>query len=448
MTTKLTYFRRFKLQLIRVVAGLVFALACASVFAHIPVLMEGERPSLAPVLEGMKDAVVNISVTTRQGYTITWFDEWGQLNPRRSERNVQAAGSGVIIDAKRGLVVTNNHVISQAQRVVITLQDRRTFDAEFLGNDPTTDIALLKIDAENLTELALADSDELRVGDFVIAIGNPFGLGQTVTSGIVSALGRNQVGIVNTEDFIQTDASINPGNSGGALIDIEGNLIGINTAILSPSGASSGIGFAIPSNMVKAISEQLIEYGDISRGMFGIEYQPVTKEFKDLLDLPTIKGVVVTKVIAGSGADKAGMRIDDVITEVDGKEIENSQDLITKIALLRVGQEFDLTVFRNGDEIQVQGNVQEYQRGNELLSGVYVDDIPASHPHYGRIRGVVVSAVDTRLSQTRLLVGDIILEINRTNVSRLSDLNSIDLTSRPMILLVLRGTQYFRLPIR
>ena len=445
MSVRSLNFRKPALQFL---CAFLVTLLCASATAHIPAFMEGERPSLAPILEGMKDAVVNISVTTRQGYSIAWFDEWGRLNPRQYPRDVQNAGSGVIIDAERGLVVTNNHVIAQAQLVVITLQDRRTFDAQVLGRDPRTDIALLKINADNLTELTLGDSDELQVGDFVIAIGNPFGLGQTVTSGIVSALGRNQVGIVNTEDFIQTDASINPGNSGGALIDIEGNLVGINTAILSPSGASSGIGFAIPSNMVDAITEQLIEYGNVSRGMFGIEYAPVTKDLSELIDLPETNGVVVTKVVAGSGADKAGMRIDDVITKVDGKEITNSQDLITRIALLRVGQPFDLTVIRNGEAINVQGTVQEYQPGIELLPGIYVDDIPSSHPHYGKIRGVVVSAVDSRRSESNFMVDDVILEINRTPISRTSDVESMNLRGRPLILRVLRGTQQFRLLVR
>ncbi len=439
---------RTNYRLIRAIVVGVSLLTSTISFAHIPVFMEGERPSLAPILEGMKDAVVNISVTTRQGYSISWFDDLGELNPRRRYREVQNAGSGVIIDANRGLVVTNHHVIAQAQRVVITLQDRRTFDAEFLGSDPTTDIAILRIDATDLTELSLGDSDELRVGDFVIAIGNPFGLGQSVTSGIVSALGRNEIGIAGAEDFIQTDASINPGNSGGALIDIEGNLIGINTAIISRSASSSGVGLAIPSNMVKTISEQLLEYGDISRGMFGIAFDPVTNELKQVLGLPDISGVVVTKVIAGSGADVAGMRIDDVITEVDGRKIANSQDLMTKIALLRVGQEFDLTVFRNGEEIEVQGTVQEFKIGNELVPGVYVDDIPASHPYYGRIRGVVVSTVDSRRSEAQLLVGDIILEINTTRISRPADIQALDMERRPLILLVLRGTQQFRLILR
>ena len=428
--------------------ALLVTLAYTSSSAHIPAFMEGERPSLAPVLERMKDAVVNISVTTRRGYRIAWFDGLGNLNPRHLPNDVQNAGSGVVIDAKQGLVVTNHHVISQARRIVITLQDRRSFDAEFLGSDPTTDIALLRIDTSNLTELPLGDSDKLRVGDFVIAIGNPFGLGQTVTSGIVSALGRNQVGIIGAEDFIQTDASINPGNSGGALIDIEGNLIGINTAIFSPTGASSGIGFAIPSNIVRAISEQLIKYGNISRGIFGVRSEPVSRDLAELLELPDINGVVVTEVIAGSEADKAGMRIDDVIIEVDGREVANSEDLGTKIALLRVGEEFDLTVIRDGEEFQVRGTVQEYQIGNELLPGIYVDEIPSSHPYYGQIRGVVISAVDSRRSELNLQSDDIILEINTTSISRVSDIQNVDLDSRPLILRVLRGRQQFRIILR
>lgn len=430
------------------VCALLVMLLYTSSSAHIPAFIEGERPSLAPVLEQMKDAVVNISVTTRRGYRISWFDEVGRLNPRHLPRDVQNAGSGVVIDAEQGLVVTNHHVISQARRIVITLQDRRSFDAEFLGSDPTTDIALLRIDTSKLTDLPLGDSDQLRVGDFVIAIGNPFGLGQTVTSGIVSALGRNQVGIIGAEDFIQTDASINPGNSGGALIDIEGNLIGINTAIFSPTGTSSGIGFAIPSNIVKAISEQLIKYGNISRGIFGVRSEPVSRDLAVLLELPDINGVVVTEVIAGSEADKAGMRIDDVIIEVDGREVANSEDLGTKIALLRVGQEFDLTVIRDGEEFQVRGTVQEYQIGNELLPGIYVDEIPSSHPYYGQIRGVVISAVDSRRSELNLQSDDIILEINTTSISRVADIQNVDLESRPLILRVLRGRQQFRIILR
>ncbi|MYD42710.1 MAG: Do family serine endopeptidase [Gammaproteobacteria bacterium] len=430
------------------VGVVLLALASIPMAAHIPSVGEGGRPSLAPVLNQVKDAVVNISVTTRQNYRITWWDDWGRLNPQRQYRDVQAAGSGVIIDAERGLVVTNHHVIAQAQKVVITLQDRRTFDARFLGSDPTTDIAVLQIEADDLTDLVLADSEVLQVGDFVVAIGNPFGLGQTVTSGIVSALGRNQVGIVNAEDFIQTDASINPGNSGGALIDIEGNLIGINTAIISPSGSSSGIGFAIPSNMVRTIAEQLIEYGDINRGQFGVRIEPVTQAVAEGLELSTNNGVVVTEVIPNSGADQAGMRIDDVIIAVNGKEITNSADLITTIALLRIGQQFDLTVIRNGREEQIEGVVQEFQKGNEILPGISVANMTSSHPYYGRIRGVVVSAVDSRLSQSNLVVDDLILEINRKSISNIRDLESIDLEDRPLFLRVLRGTTQFRLIVR
>lgn len=432
---------------IRSLVAITVALGCFNVSAHIPFLTDEEFPSLAPVIEATKDSVVNISVTTRQAYN-SWFDQWGRLNPSRGYRDVQSAGSGVIIDAERGLVITNHHVIEHANKFVITLQDRRSFEAKFLGSDPDTDIAVLQIDADNLTALSLANSDQLRVGDFVLAIGNPFGLGQSVTTGIVSALGRNEVGIVHREDFIQTDASINPGNSGGALIDLTGNLVGINTAILSTSGSSSGIGFAIPANMVRVISEQLIEHGDVNRGVFGIEYELVDKEIADKMALPTVNGVMVVKVITGSGADKAGMRIDDVITAIDGKPIENSSDLLNRIALLRVGQSFDITVIRDGSELQIQGTVQAAADGSELVSGVFVENIPASHPHYGRIRGIVVSAVDDRLNRSQLMVDDIVTSINRSRISNMTDLARTNTDSRPLILGVLRGTQQFRIIFR
>ena len=433
----------------RVLTLLVITCLSNSVLAHIPQLSEQGKPSLAPVLKDVTPAVVNISVTTRQEYRSTWFDEWRGFTPRREYRDVQAAGSGVIIDAAQGLVITNHHVIAEANRVVITLHDRREFDAHFIGSDPTTDVALLRIDAENLTDLKLADSDTLQVGDFVVAIGNPFGLGQTVTSGIVSALGRNQLGITNTEDFIQTDASINPGNSGGALIDIEGNLIGVNTAIISPTRSSSGIGFAIPSNMVRAITDQLIEYGDIKRGSFGIVIEQVSQDLATALELPATNGVVVTKVIPGSAADQAGMRIDDVIVEFDDRPITNNADLVTRIALLRIGQKFDLTVIRGRKEIAVEGIVQEYKRGVEILTGIYVDEIPSSHPYYGRIRGLVVSAVDSRISgSNNIMVDDILLQVNQSSISRVADLDLVNLQARPMLLRLLRGTQEFRLIVR
>ena len=436
-----------KTQLVFVVC--LAMLSFSNVNAHFPGTDENGRPSLAPILENVKDAVVNISVTTRQQYRIPWFDEWRGFTPRESYRDVQAAGSGVVIDAERGLVVTNHHVIEQARRILITLQDRRSFEAVLLGSDPTTDIALLEIDTDELVELKLSDSDLLSVGDYVLAIGNPFGLGQTVTSGIVSALGRNQLGIVGTEDFIQTDASINPGNSGGALIDIEGQLVGINTAIISPTGGSSGIGFAIPANMVAAITTQLIEYGDIKRGQFGIMIEPLTQDVAEAIGLSTSNGVVVTEVIGGSGADQAGMRINDVIVAFNGKEITNNADLVTRIALLRVGQEFDLTVMRNGEPINIRGNVQEFQRGEELISGIFVDEIPSSHRHYGRIRGIAVSAVDPRINNAnRLQIDDIVLQINRISIGRMSDLTKINLNYRPLILRVLRGTQQFNVVIR
>lgn len=434
--------------ILRVAVAALCLLVCSSALAHIPIFgADEEKPSLAPLLEQTKNAVVNISVTTREN-RVSLFDDWGRLRPRQTYRDVQAAGSGVIIDAANGLVVTNHHVIEQARRVVITLQDRRAFDAKFIGSDDQTDIALLQIEAEGLTDLTLANSDLLRVGDFVIAIGNPFGLGQTVTTGIVSALGRNELDIVSAEDFIQTDASINPGNSGGALIDLEGNLVGINTAIISPATGGSGIGFAIPTNMVQIIANQLIEYGDIRRGSFGLQIAPITADLVKVLELPTSAGVVVTEVFPGSGASQANMQINDVIIAFNGKPITNNADLVTSIALLRIGQKFELTVIRSGKQMQIEGVVQEYQRDDELVSGVFVDDIPANHPYYGRIRGIVVSAIDGRENTSRLMEGDIILEINRVGIRSMKDLANVDLSQRPLALRVVRGTQEIILLIR
>ena len=413
--------------------------------AHLPIFgNDDEKPSLASLLDDVKDAVVNISVSLRDD-RVTWVsDYWLGRRPYRIQRDVQTAGSGVVIDAAKGYVITNHHVIDGAHKVVITLQDRRSFDAQVLGSDDQTDIALLQIEAEGLTELALADSDRLRVGDFVIAIGNPLGLGQSVTSGIVSALGRNQLNLLAAEDFIQTDASINPGNSGGALIDLDGNLVGINSAITNPQ-TSAGIGFAVPANIVRVITDQLVEFGDIRRGSFGLMIAPLTKQLAELLDITTTDGVVVTEVIPGSGADQADMRIDDVIVELDGKPISNNADLITSIALLRIGQKFDLVVIRGGERVPVEGVVQEYERDDELIPGVYVDNIPSSHPYYGRIAGIIVSTVDNRENQSRLMDGDIILQINRYSIRNVSELKNFNLASRPLAFRVLRGTTEFRL---
>ena len=317
-------------------------------------LMNGERPTMAPLLEQATPAVVNISVTgsvrarTNPMFQDPFFRRFFNIpeQPRSIPR--QSAGSGVIVDARKGYVLTNHHVVNGADRIDVTLQDRRRFEAELIGSDEGTDIALLKIDAKDLTALPLGDSEDVRVGDFVLAIGNPFGLGQTVTSGIVSALGRSGINADGYEDFIQTDASINPGNSGGALIDIDGDLIGINTAIIAPSGGNVGIGFAVPVAMAEAVMKQILEYGEVRRGRLGVTIQDVTPELAQALDLDTAEGAVITEVQAGSAADKGGLLAGDVVVAVDGVAVLNASELRNRIGLTPVGEALDITVMRDG----------------------------------------------------------------------------------------------------
>ena len=288
---------------------------------------ESKMPTLAPMLDQSKPAVVNIATRSHvpvqynpllnDPFFRRFFNIPQQQQPQK--RTTQSLGSGVIFDAKQGLVLTNNHVIQRADEITVSLTDGRSFQAELVGSDPETDVALIKIPAEQLTALPLADSDQLRVGDFVVAIGNPFGLGQTVTSGIVSALGRSGLGIEGYENFIQTDASINPGNSGGALVNLRGELVGINTAIFSPNQrvGNIGIGFAIPSNMVRQISDQLIKYGEVKRAYLGVQMQDITPDLAKAFNLDSNNGAVVTRVQKGSAADDAGVKVGDIITAVD-----------------------------------------------------------------------------------------------------------------------------------
>jgi serine protease DegQ len=264
---------------------------------------------------------------------------------------VQAAGSGVIVDARAGYVMTNGHVVEHADAIVVTLKDNRRFNAKLVGVDSGTDIALLKINGGNLTALAIGDSDRLQVGDYVLAIGNPFGLGQTVTSGIVSALGRSGLGIENYENFIQTDASINPGNSGGALINLRGELVGIATAILAPSGGNVGIGFAVPINMAKEVMQQLVTHGEVRRGRLGVQVQDVTPDLAEAMRLNDVDGgAVVSQVEAGSAAKRAGVQAGDVILAVDGQRVRGASDLRNRIGLMPVGRNVDLTILREGAE--------------------------------------------------------------------------------------------------
>jgi serine protease Do len=313
----------------------------------------GAVPSLAPVLRDVTPAVVNISVRGRVReenplFQDPMFRQFFDV-PEAIERDFEATGSGVIVDAERGYVLTNDHVVENAVAVEVTTKDGRRFQGRVIGHDKPTDIAVLRLErASGLKALPLGDSDRLEVGDFVVAIGNPFGLGQTVTSGIVSALGRTGLGIEGYEDFIQTDASINPGNSGGALIDLRGRLIGINTAILAPGGGNVGIGFAVPINMARSVMEQIVAHGSVERGHVGLALQDLTPDLAAALGSGRVEGAVVSRVVPGSPAERAGLRRGDIVIAVGDTPVRSAAQLRTRIGLAAVGSALSLTVERRG----------------------------------------------------------------------------------------------------
>ncbi len=441
------------------VTALLLMIVTASVSALLPNAVEGEKlPTLAPMVEKVTPAVVNIategSVRIRQNPLLNdpFFRRFFNIPDQPRERKTQSLGSGVIIDAKRGLVVTNNHVVANAHQITVKLRDGRKFQAKLIGSDPETDVALIQIPAEHLTAVKLADSDKLRVGDFVVAIGNPFGLGQTVTSGIVSALGRTGLGIEGYEDFIQTDASINPGNSGGALVNLRGELIGINTAIFSQTGSSVGIGFAIPVNMVKMVTEQLMTHGAIHRGLIGAQTQDLDPDLAEAFGIEQRTGAVVVDILPGSPAEKAGLKPGDVILEVNGRMVKSSSDVRLRIGLLRVGEKVRFTVVRNNKKLKLTATVADREEvastsklKNPRLAGATFGDIPENSPAYGWIKGVMLYEVErgSRLWKAGLREGDIITSVNRTPVHDLTAflkiVNSID--KGQMLFRVRRGNQ-------
>jgi Do/DeqQ family serine protease len=319
--------------------------------------------TLAPMLQAITPGVVGISVhgRVREENPLLrdpLFRRFFNLNEEPVEREMQAVGSGVIVDALHGYILTNSHLVEHATSIKVTTKDNRQFQAQLIGRDPQTDIAVLRITADNLTAVPLGNSGDLEVGDFVLAIGNPFGLGQTVTSGIVSALGRSGLGIEGYEDFIQTDASINPGNSGGALVDLRGRLVGINTAILAPGGGNIGIGFAVPINMARAVMDQLIRSGTVRRGRIGVVIEDLTPELAQSLGTRRTRGAVVARVEPGSPAAAAGLRRNDLIVAVDGSPVTSSTDLRNRIGLTRIGRQVSLTIDRRGGERTIDVRIQ------------------------------------------------------------------------------------------
>lgn len=434
------------------VAWLLTAL-CAAIAT--PAAAHDGKLTFAPVLETVTPAVVNIQVFGASAGRHPFFSD---PNFRRffPNRRVPASGAGVIIDADEGYIVTNHHVIDGEEEIRVTLQDRRRFDAELVGSDPDTDIALLKIDADDLQALPLGDSDQLAVGDFVIAIGNPYGLDHTVTSGIVSALGRRGLG-EGYEDFIQTDAAINRGNSGGALVDLEGHLVGINSQIYSPSGGNVGLGFAVPSNFIKVIAAQLIEFGEAQRGQLGVMIGDVRPGDAEVLGLPNAAGVVVSEVMEDSPAEQAGIAPGDVIVSVDGEDVEDANDLRARIGVTQVGKVVDIGLVRDGKPRTVAATVGAMPSGDgpaevesPLLAGATLRDLSRDHDLHGRVRGVEVAEVEPQSPafSVGLRTGDVILRVNRRPVEDVDELEEALGDAEVAALLVQRSNRRVFIVVR
>jgi Do/DeqQ family serine protease len=451
------------LALPRLALTFIIALsAAAPVGAGLPPLVGGTPlPTLAPMIKKVSPGVVNIATrgTIRERgaqnpllddpFFRRFFDVPPDNGPR--ERPFQSAGSGVIFDAKSGYIVTNAHVIENATEITVTLQDGRDLKAEVVGSDAPSDVAVLKVKPEGLSQIPLGDSARAEVGDFVVAIGNPFGLQHTVTSGIISGLSRSGINPDGYEDFIQTDASINPGNSGGALVNLRGELIGINTAILSRTGGNMGIGFAIPVNMARSVMSQLIKFGSVKRGQLGVSMYTVTPDIAHSLGLTSAVGALVSQVVAGSPAEKAGIRTGDIITTVNGQSVKSNSELRNSIGLLRVGDKVDIGLVRDGKPVHVTAvladSTADLSGGpagiHKSFEGAALGDAPDAG-------GALVRSVEpgSAAAQAGLRAEDVIVGANRGKVSNLRELRDRARGGGVLVLEVRRGNTVLLIPLR
>ncbi len=453
----------FRLTL--VAASLAAAvLAAPTGFAALPAtpVTDSPVPSLAPMVKRTSPSVVNIAtrgtIKEKPGqrnplmddpFFRRFFDTPPDSKPR--ERQFQSAGSGVIVDAKNGYIITNHHVVENASEITITLLDNRSFTAKVVGSDEGADIAVLQAKQPNLIAMPLGDSAHLEVGDFVVAIGNPFGLQHTVTAGIVSALGRSGINPEGYEDFIQTDASINPGNSGGALVNLKGELVGINSAILSGSGGNIGIGFAIPVNMVKGVMEQLIKYGQVKRGILGVNIYNVTPEIAKEFGLAESTGALVAGVAPGSSAEHAGIKTGDIITSINAIVMKSASELRNSIGMLRVGDKVEIGLLRDGKPLKVTALIAERSEAETAnavdiaqgLEGAELADAPAGS-------GVLVRSVQdgSPASQAGIKTNDLIVGVGRTPVSNTKSFREAAKGANVLVLNVRRGSAVFLIPVR
>ena len=438
-------------KIIRITAFFFSFLATTAIAGNVPPSIN--LPSLAPMLDKTMQATVNVAIQGELPPEETLSSKKSQT--QRKSRKFEALGSGVIIDAKKGYIITNAHVIQNAKTIVVTLNDGSRANAKLMGSDEDSDIAVLQIKATHLPTLPIGDSDKLRVGDFVVAVGNPFGLNsfgnsQTATFGIISALQRSDLNIEGIENFIQTDAAINPGNSGGALLNMHGELIGISVAILAPYAGNVGIGFAIPINMAIDVMQQIIKFGSIHRGLVGVYVQPLTPELAKAFGLSSsAKGALIAQVNAGSPAEKAGLKAGDVIISINNIKITDAPQVKNIISLLRVGSSAQMDIIRNGKNITLKTVVtdakkhaQQLESANPFLYGLAMRDFSQESPLHGRIIGVQVVGVSESSAGWRAGVrpGDVIIDANHKVTKALNDLEKVASETKTELLIhILRG---------